>query len=117
MNNGRPLNLTIEHLLSLEEAVHSVDPHSLPPSRQPRPTSPSSLTNLPKGLNDQRSTRESFGSRQIKFIKPLNRSGRNFIKGIFRSISRISITALVVMISIVLPDFDRVMSFLGVEFR
>lgn len=95
----RPLNLTIEHLLSLGTGEVD-DPHAIqsqPPSsgihqaieHQPGSTPQDSKAPIPK-------------RKSVKLTKALG-----------RVISRIIVTTLVVAVSIIIPDFDRVMSFLG----
>ncbi|KAG0146698.1 hypothetical protein CROQUDRAFT_657050 [Cronartium quercuum f. sp. fusiforme G11] len=107
----RPLNLTIEHLFSLGTGG-TVDEHGAPPRPQsnPPPTSTSSATS--NGVAHQNGSQKSLASRGSKMIKPPQPSVR-FTKAFGRLVARFSVTSLVVIVSIVMPDFDRVMSFLG----
>ncbi|KAH9817855.1 transmembrane amino acid transporter protein-domain-containing protein [Melampsora americana] len=95
----RPLNYTIEHLLSLETGEMD-DSHSI----QSQPPS-SSVHQVDEHQTVSRSQDSKGPVPKAKNVK--------LTKAFGRILSRIIVTALVVAVSIIIPDFDRVMSFLG----
>ncbi|EGG10358.1 uncharacterized protein MELLADRAFT_94434 [Melampsora larici-populina 98AG31] len=95
----RPLNLTIEHLLSLGTGEVD-DPHAI----QSQPSS--------SGTHQTIEHQTVSRSQDTKSHIP-KRKAVKLTKAFGRIISRITVTTLVVAVSIIIPDFDRVMSFLG----
>lgn len=116
----RPLNVTIEHLLNLNTIVDLSDPHGPPAQKRPASIPPSdqdpskNATCIPP---DQLPPHSNYSEHHQAYheLPSSTRAKKStiFTKAIGRVISRTLVTFLVVIVSILLPNFERVMSFLG----
>ncbi|EFP90178.2 uncharacterized protein PGTG_16456 [Puccinia graminis f. sp. tritici CRL 75-36-700-3] len=116
----RPLNVTIEHLLNLTSMDDMSDPHA--PAIQKRSTPVPTSQALPKNAvsshPNQLTPRSTHSDLRGSYHEAASGSaGKNkpamFTKALGRTISRTVVTSLVVIVSILLPNFERVMGFLG----
>ncbi|KAI7953459.1 hypothetical protein MJO28_006006 [Puccinia striiformis f. sp. tritici] len=116
----RPLNITIEHLLNLTAIDDMGDPHAPPVQKRSTPAPAGEA--LPKNATSNRgqqltprSTHSDLrGSYHEVSTGSVGKSKPAMLSKAFgRTISRTVVTCLVVIVSILVPNFERVMSFLG----
>ncbi|POW11334.1 hypothetical protein PSTT_05370 [Puccinia striiformis] len=117
---SRPLNITIEHLLNLTAIDDMGDPHAPPVQKRSTPAPAGEA--LPKNATSNRgqqltprSTHSDLrGSYHEVSTGSVGKSKPAMLSKAFgRTISRTVVTCLVVIVSILVPNFERVMSFLG----
>ena len=114
----RPLNITIEHLLNLTALDDMSDPHAPAAPKRATPVPPSHT--LPKNAvsshANQLSPRSTHSDLRSSYHEA-GSAGKNkpavFTKALGRTVSRTVVTCLVVIVSILMPNFERVMAFLG----
>ncbi|PLW06142.1 hypothetical protein PCANC_25176 [Puccinia coronata f. sp. avenae] len=119
----RPLNVTIEHLLNLTSIEDASDPHGPPAQKRATPVPPGSQAKSPAsntGTNPAHplTPHSTHSDLRGSYHDPAPGSTGKvtpavLTKALGRTISRTVVTSLVVIVSIAMPNFERVMAFLG----
>lgn len=126
----RPLNVTIEHLLNLTSLEEVSDAHGPAIGKQGAPGSVSQNNKPAQAMEQQVSPRTvpsdlpasacqdaaAPGSSESSCADPSAskaHASKVWSKALGRTVSRTVVTCLVVLVSILMPNFERVMAFLG----